>query len=231
MTEGDNMTINQAIRLAKSELGVSEFPANSNNVKYNTWFYGKLVQGSSYPWCAVFISYIFKDSPKLVKRTHSCLDMLEWFEQQGRIVTHPQPGDIVFFKYSTNKRRTNHVGIIISVTDNNNFLTIEGNTSVKSDDNGGAVMERRRTRKNVVAFARPLYDDVGEYHPTLRKGAKGESVELLQELLNVNGYQIKIDSDFGPLTESAVRSFQKANGLTDDGIVGPNTWKKLKEGK
>ena len=225
------MTIDQAIRLAKNELGVSEYPANSNNVKYNTWFYGKLVQGSAYPWCAVFISYIFKDSPKLVKRTASCLDMLEWFESHGRIVTHPQPGDIVFFKYSTNRRRTNHVGIITSVADSNHFTTIEGNTSVKSNDNGGAVMERQRTRANVVAFARPLYEDLGDYHPTLRRGAKGESVELLQELLNVNGYQVKVDGDFGVLTENAVREFQKANRLVVDGVVGSNTWKKLKEGK
>ena len=225
------MTVDQAIRLAKSELGVTEFPANSNNVKYNTWFYGKLVQGAQFPWCAVFISYIFKDSPNLVKKTASCLDMLDWFEDHGRIVTHPQPGDVVFFKYSTNKRRTNHVGLVISVADINNFLTIEGNTSVKSDDNGGAVMERRRTMKNVVAFARPEYEDLANYHPILRKGARGESVELLQELLVINGYSVKIDGSFGLLTESAVKDFQKANGLTDDGVVGPLTWKKLKEGR
>lgn len=220
------MTINDAIRLAKHELGVSEYPANSNNVKYNTWYYGRLVQGSAYPWCAVFISYIFKDSPNLVKKTASCQEMLEWFEQHGRIVTHPQPGDIVFFKFSTNKRRTNHVGLVIDAN-GSIFTTIEGNTSTKSDDNGGSVMERRRSMKNVVAFARPLYSDLANYHPTLRKGAKGETVELLQELLNVKGISVKVDGDFGPLTEEAVKAFQKANGLTDDGIVGPKTWDKL----
>lgn len=223
------MKVEDAIRRAKAEVGVTEYPANSNNVKYNIWFYGKMVQGSAYPWCAAFISYIFKDSPNLVKKTASCLDMLEWFEAHNRVVTHPQPGDIVFFKYSTNKRRTNHVGIIISVADNNNFLTIEGNTSVKSNDNGGAVMERRRTRANVVAFARPEYEDLGNYHPTLRRGAKGESVELLQELLNVKGFQVKVDGDFGVLTETAVKEFQKANRLVVDGVVGPKTWEALKK--
>ena len=118
------MKVEDAIKRAKAEVGVTEYPANSNNVKYNIWFYGKMVQGSAYPWCAAFISYIFKDSPNLVKKTASCLDMLEWFEAHNRVVTHPQPGDIVFFKYFTNKRRTNHVGIIISVADNSNFLTI-----------------------------------------------------------------------------------------------------------
>ena len=223
------MKVEDAIRRAKAEVGVTEYPAHSNNVKYNIWFYGKMVQGSDYPWCAAFISYIFKDSPNLVKKTASCLDMLEWFEAHNRVVTHPQPGDIVFFKYKTNKRRTNHVGIIISVVDNSNFLTIEGNTSVKSNDNGGAVMERRRTRANVVAFARPEYEDLGNYHPTLRRGAKGESVELLQELLNVKGFQVAVDSDFGVLTETAVKEFQKANRLVVDGVVGPKTWEALKK--
>lgn len=223
------MKLNDAIARARKELNTTEYPPNSNNVKYNTWFYGKEVYGPQFPWCAVFISYIFKDNPNLVKKTASCLDMLEWFEAHNRIVTHPQPGDIVFFKYSTNKRRTNHVGLVISIADHNNFMTIEGNTSMKSDDNGGAVMERRRTRSNVVGFARPEYSDIGKYHPTLRKGAKGETVELLQELLNVKGVQVKIDGDFGPLTEEAVKRFQKLYKIDIDGVVGPKTWEKLQE--
>ena len=81
------MKVNDAIRRARAELGITEFPANSNNVKYNVWFYGKMVQGAQFPWCAVFISYIFKDSPDLCKKTASCLDMLDWFEQHNRIVT------------------------------------------------------------------------------------------------------------------------------------------------
>ena len=54
---------------------------------------------------------------------------------------------------------------------------------------------------------------------TLRLGSKGESVRTLQEFL-----KIKVDSDFGPQTETAVKAWQKANGLISDGIVGKNTW-------
>ena len=221
------MTINGILAKARNELGVSEYPANSNNVKYNTWYYGKLVQGKDYPWCAVFISYLFKDSPELIKKTNSCVQMLEWCEAHNLIVQHPQPGDIIFFKYSTNKRRTNHVGIVESVQNDNNFTTIEGNTSVTSNDNGGKVMQRRRTRKNVIGFARPRYDDLKDYRPTLKKGAKGESVELLQSMLAFKGYILKVDGDFGPNTKEAVVKFQIENGLKPDGIVGPATWKEL----
>lgn len=59
----------------------------------------------------------------------------------------------------------------------------------------------------------------------LKKGSKGEDVKKLQTLLNLYP-----DGIFGPLTEEAVREFQKANGLTVDGIVGDNTWTRLNGG-
>lgn len=221
------MTINDILTKARRELGTSEYPANSNNVKYNTWYYGHLVQGKEYPWCAVFISYLFKDEPSLLKRTASCLQMMEWCEAHNLIVQNPQPGDIIFFKYATNNRRTNHVGIVESVQNDNSFTTIEGNTSTSSNDNGGKVMQRRRTRKNVVGFARPRYSDLKDYKPTLRKGSKGEMVELLQSLLSLRGYILVVDGDFGPNTKDAVVRFQKDHNLTADGIVGVRTWKEL----
>lgn len=60
---------------------------------------------------------------------------------------------------------------------------------------------------------------------TLKKGSRGAEVKELQGLLHI--YQ---DGIFGPLTEEAVKEFQKANGLTPDGIVGDKAWAKLKEG-
>jgi hypothetical protein len=53
----------------------------------------------------------------------------------------------------------------------------------------------------------------------LKKGSKGESVKTLQEFLKLTA-----DGIFGPKTESAVKSYQKKNGLVPDGIVGTKTW-------
>lgn len=50
------------LKKAEGEVGIKEVPANSNNVKYNTWYYGHPVQGASYPWCAAFISWLFADT-------------------------------------------------------------------------------------------------------------------------------------------------------------------------
>ncbi len=64
-------------------------------------------------------------------------------------------------------------------------------------------------------------------YPTIRLGDKGELVRLLQEKLNRKGYNLKVDGDFGGKTETAVKDYQKKNGLTSDGVVGPKTWAKL----
>ena len=63
--------------------------------------------------------------------------------------------------------------------------------------------------------------------PTLRFGDRGSAVRVLQRLLVSKGYPIKIDGDFGVLTETAVKAFQSRRGLTTDGIVGSRTWRAL----
>ena len=57
---------------------------------------------------------------------------------------------------------------------------------------------------------------------TLKLGSRGIDVITLQKKLNLHQ-----DGIFGPLTEEAVKEFQKSNGLTVDGIVGAKTWAKL----
>ncbi|MBE9223884.1 peptidoglycan-binding protein [Phormidium sp. LEGE 05292] len=63
--------------------------------------------------------------------------------------------------------------------------------------------------------------------PTLSKGSKGDDVKFLQEILNSYGYSLKVDGDFGKLTEAAVKKFQQSRDLTVDGIVGEKTWNAL----
>lgn len=64
--------------------------------------------------------------------------------------------------------------------------------------------------------------------PTLKKGASGNITKLLQEKLVTLGYSTNgVDGIFGSGTYSAVREFQKTRGLSTDGIVGQNTWRKL----
>jgi len=62
--------------------------------------------------------------------------------------------------------------------------------------------------------------------PTLSKGATGQPVRALQDVLNFQirrGDPLKVDGIFGAKTDARVREFQTAVGLKADGIVGPKT--------
>lgn len=153
------ITGEQILNRAISEVGVTEYPPNSNKVKYNTWYYGKEVSGAPYPWCMTFIQWIFKDSGLLPIKTASCSALYNEFKKRGQIVTNPEPGDIVFFKWNTSNYPCQHVGLVLSVG-GSAIISIEGNTSINSNDNGGSVMRRSRPRnKSIVAYARPKWEN------------------------------------------------------------------------
>jgi len=64
--------------------------------------------------------------------------------------------------------------------------------------------------------------------PIMRQGARGNITKLLQEKLVSFGYNTNgVDGIFGMGTKAAVIAFQKSKGLSADGIVGQNTWRKL----
>lgn len=61
----------------------------------------------------------------------------------------------------------------------------------------------------------------------VRKGAEGNITYLIQAMLICHSFDIDADGIFGTATETAVKEFQKRNGLSADGIVGKNTFNKL----
>ncbi|XUW96987.1 spore cortex-lytic enzyme [Wukongibacter sp. M2B1] len=77
-------------------------------------------------------------------------------------------------------------------------------------------------------FAMDIYWGRASAQETLYWGARGEEVRILQQTLKKWGYYDgPIDSVYGGGTFTAVKAFQKKNGLSVDGVVGPQTAKAL----
>lgn len=78
------------------------------------------------------------------------------------------------------------------------------------------------------AAAKAASSDLGL--PLLKQGSKSDTVKALQLLLIGYGFpcgEAGADGVYGWATDAAVRSFQKANMLSADGICGDDTWRKL----
>lgn len=158
MIDLKNKTKEAIIHIAKWQVGVCEMPTNSNKVKYNTWYYQKEVSGSAYPWCMVFVQWVFSQAGFNLKKTASCTQLTNAYKKAGQWVTSGyKTGDIAMFDFSGKKSKTEHCGIIIDVGDNY-IVTIEGNTGPSNQSNGGMVMERTRNLKVITGACRPMYN-------------------------------------------------------------------------
>lgn len=147
------------------EIGTKESPPNSNNVKYNTWFYGKPVSGKDYAWCMVLLSWglfqigkplakIKTAAGKLInfgytKGAAGCSTALQKFKELGWIIPieNAQRNDLVFYDWDGNGA-FDHVEAFFSKLGTNSFETIGGNTSVGNNSDGGEVLHRTDRKYN-----------------------------------------------------------------------------------
>ncbi|WP_243124915.1 peptidoglycan-binding protein [Clostridium cuniculi] len=104
------------------------------------------------------------------------------------------------------------------------------NTQTSTADNW---ISRLQAECNAQGFSNQAVDGIAGFKtlagcPTLREGNRGNITKLLQEKLVSLGYNTNgIDGIFGSQTKAAVISYQKSKGLSQDGIVGQNTWREL----
>ena len=151
-------TVSELLDIARKQIGVKESPPSSNNVRYNTWYYGREVSGAAYPWCMVFVQWVFDQAGvKLPVRTASCGALMRSAQSAGCWVTGDyRPGDVVIYDFPGGAA-TDHCGIVEAV-DGTYISAIEGNTSSTSDADGGAVERRARKFSQIVGAVRPSYD-------------------------------------------------------------------------
>lgn len=142
------------LEIASSQIGYSEYPANSNKTKYGKWFG---LDGMA--WCGIFVSWVFAQagmslgSIGFTKGFAGCQTAVAFFRKNKRIIKDPVPGCIVFYDWNGDGRY-DHTGIFVRKIDEKTFVAIEGNTSMTNQSNGGTVMERIRPF-SVSIFAKP----------------------------------------------------------------------------
>lgn len=197
-------TVEQVLSIARKELGVKESPPNSNEVKYNDWYYGRHVSGKAYPWCMAFVQWCFdRAGARLPYLTASCSGLLTWYQrnQPGAVRKTPAPGDIVIYSFG-------HTGIVESVQ-GATITAIEGNTSPSaggSQSNGGMVCRKTRGVKTITAYIRPDYE---EDDMDINKLTDAEVLALGKRLQTVMGKQ-PVSPALAPELAEA-----KAKGITD----------------
>ena len=155
------MTADKVLSIARGELGVKESPAGSNNVKYNTWYYGREVSGN-YPWCMAFVQWVMaRAGVEVPVRTASCRTLMTHAKRLGQWVTEGyKPGDVVIYDFPGGAA-TDHTGIVERVYEDG-VVAIEGNTSVSNASNGGEVRRMMRDVSLVVGAWRPEYETEDE---------------------------------------------------------------------
>ena len=133
--------------------------SKNNNVVFNTEYYGHEVSGADYAWCVVFQWYIFREAG-LSKyffngaKVASCSAARKYHEAVGQVVYGDyQRGDLLLFDFSGKKKRTQHIGICLE-NNGKTVKSLDGNTSSKSEDNGGTVNIRERVLKYVTCAIR-----------------------------------------------------------------------------
>ena len=145
--------MNEIIRIAEKEIGQVEKPMNTNKTKYGKWFG---LDGVA--WCGIFVSWCYAQAgfplPKIgfSKGFAGCQTAVAYFKKNKLITTEPVEGDIVFFDWNKDGRY-DHTGIFVKWIDENTFESIEGNTAVGNDSNGGMVMRRSNRKKLIAIFA------------------------------------------------------------------------------
>ena len=178
-------TVSELLEIARRQIGVKESPPKSNNVRYNTWYYGREVSGAAYPWCMVFAQWVFDQAKvKLPIRTASCGALMRAAQSAGCWVTGDyRPGDVVIYDFPGGAA-TDHCGIVEAV-DGTYISAIEGNTSSSNDADGGAVERRARKFAQIVGAVRPTYDkEVEEVRYNTVAECPSWAQETIQKLVN-----------------------------------------------
>lgn len=243
-------TANDIMSLAASFIGTHEDPPGSNNVIFNTDYYGGPVYDPALAWCCAFVWDIYRmaDASELFYdggKTAYCPNVASWAERTGRVLPYDQAryGDLVLFDWD-HDGVADHIGFVVGLNADGSLETIEGNTSDADHSNGGYVLGRKRYPDSVLMIVRIVYDEEKKImfeFKEIKKGDSGKDVKAMQAVLRGRGYidrekkkedpkskgYIEIDGSWGDSTQRAFEYFQQKVKLDVIDVCDEIRWKKL----
>ena len=161
-----------------SRPGTVRSPLGSNNVKYNTWFYGHTVDGAEFMWCAVYQSWVAaaaKIPTSIIPKNAAVRGMRDFFQARGRIFDTLRVGDLVLMISADESRR--HIGFVDMIRPDGRFDSIEGNYNDRVSR-----VTRSPSEPDIIGFGRPEYHKVqGEEFDEM--ATKAEIKEAVREVV------------------------------------------------
>ena len=147
----------QALRIALREVGAKETPAGSNWGARVAQYLAAAGIKSPAPWCAAFVTWCFQRAGMTITTPGpaSVENWEQWAAKAGYIAARPLRADLVCYDWNADNWY-DHIGFVVKVLalrwKGTAFVgwvkTVEGNTSVGNDSNGGEVMIRYRWISN-----------------------------------------------------------------------------------
>lgn len=199
-----------------AEIGNVESPKGSNNIKYNTDYYGHAVSGDNYAWCCAFIWWVFRKCGLLTKfcggnKTAYCPFVVNWARTYNQWVTSGyQLGDILLYDWDGDGM-ADHIGWCAG-TSGNYAKSIEGNSS-------DAVRMNSQPFSKIMGAYRPVYDTAPSM-PSVQPVNDNSGSET--PVLNENEYTVKSGDNLWAIGQKLgipYLDIAKTNGITSPFVI------------
>lgn len=216
---------NEFVNVAKKQIGIRE--KGVNNVIYNTWYYGHVVNGapgtSEYAWCVTFECWCANQVGilnSLIPKCNNVGVLRNWYKARNQYHLRenytPKAGDLVIFKNAS------HTGIVEKVV-NGRVYTIEGNSHDRVSNNNYSLSD-----SYIAGYCQVKFNDGNSGNSG---NATNSSIRQVQALIKSKyNFNLYVDGKFGPETKKMlIKALQTELNkqynahLEVDGIFGAKT--------
>lgn len=196
--------VEEKITLTRGKVVVSDIIRTFCNELEKAGYFAGLYMSKS-----ALLSYVSED----VRNRYAL-----WVAQYNSECTYP--GNYGMWQYSDNGRVNGINGAV-----DMNYCYVDYMTTIKRQGLNG-FPKSESVKEEVKLTEEPKPVEIKKL-PVVKKGDKGETVKIVQTILELKGYDLSpysVDGDFGNLTEKRVKELQAKKNIDVTGVVDESTW-------